>query len=591
MPPSLCFPVYGAGDCSDFGECGAAEARGACTRSGLCACAVGYGGASCELRALCHAKVGVGNWSTASVETTVVPPSDGAPVGALLCRAPRPPPGVAVHFVGLLGPELTAAAVVATPVPADLVDRGTIAPLTPELLEEIGLQTNPVFLAVILIATLDLLSLALAVIVTRRRAAIAAKQPRASFASVDPTAHTPAAQPVLVPVGAELTRQLTARIATRPGPLIQERIVPTAAMRSQLGSRPPPPRPFDRGRSNKNLLETLRQPAPPGLERFVPVAGATVSDQGAIQERIPALSPLSSPDTRRLLIASLTTKPTQERLPMSTGFSAAVPPRVARPPPPTSRPIPRGPPPPPPRRMPAASPPPSPPMAPAVARALEQRARTPVKVAPAATAAATNGSTERSWRIRYVAREHTAFALVATLAGVRGLALSAVRAAHFFWSEVLLLLLGVTVLLPRDDAYADVGAWPGVRLPPLPTAHSALLALFLLGALAAAAATLAFAALRRAFRTAARASSPLAIPLLWVLVVGANVTSAGATVSASRSLTAAQLHADVFTALALAAATTWLGFEPLVVVIAAACQGKAARRARVDVGSDVRKVP
>jgi hypothetical protein len=498
---------------------------------------------------------------------------------------------VAVHFVGLLGPELTAAAVVATPVPADLVDRGTIAPLTPELLEEIGLQTNPVFLAVILIATLDLLSLALAVIVTRRRAAIAAKQPRASFASVDPTAHTPAAQPVLVPVGAELTRQLTARIATRPGPLIQERIVPTAAMRSQLGSRPPPPRPFDRGRSNKNLLETLRQPAPPGLERFVPVAGATVSDQGAIQERIPALSPLSSPDTRRLLIASLTTKPTQERLPMSTGFSAAVPPRVARPPPPTSRPIPRGPPPPPPRRMPAASPPPSPPMAPAVARALEQRARTPVKVAPAATAAATNGSTERSWRIRYVAREHTAFALVATLAGVRGLALSAVRAAHFFWSEVLLLLLGVTVLLPRDDAYADVGAWPGVRLPPLPTAHRALLALFLLGALAAAVATLAFAALRRAFRAAARASSPLAIPLVWVLIIGANVTSAGAAVSASRSLTAAQLHADVFTALALAAATTWLGFEPLVVVIATACRGKAARRARVDVGSDVRKVP
>ena len=65
-----------------------------------------YGGASCELRALCHAKVGVGNWSTAGVETTVVPPSDGAPVGALLCRAPRPPPGVAAHFVGLLVPDV-----------------------------------------------------------------------------------------------------------------------------------------------------------------------------------------------------------------------------------------------------------------------------------------------------------------------------------------------------------------------------------------------------------------------------------------------------------------------------------------------------
>ena len=57
-------------------------------------------------------RVGAGNWSTESVETTVVPPSDGAPVGALLCRAPRPPPGVAAHFVGLLMPELTAAAVV-----------------------------------------------------------------------------------------------------------------------------------------------------------------------------------------------------------------------------------------------------------------------------------------------------------------------------------------------------------------------------------------------------------------------------------------------------------------------------------------------
>ena len=76
-----------------------------------------------------------------------------------------------------------------------------------------------------------------------------------------------------------------------------------------------------------------------------------------------------------------------------------------------------------------------------------------------------------------------------------------------------------------------------------------------------------------------------------MLVVGANVTSAAAAVSASRSLTAAQLHADVFTALALAAATTWLGFEPLVVVIATACRGKAARRARVDVGSHVKKVP
>ena len=178
------------------------------------------------------------------------------------------------HFVGLLGPELTRRRW------WRLLCRRTsstartiVGALTPELLEEIRLQTNPVFLAVILIATLDLLSLALAVIVTRRRAerraaAAAAKQPRASFASVDPTADTPAAPPVLVPVGAELTRQLTARIATRPGPLIQERIVPTAAMRSQLGSRPPPPRPFDRGRSNKNLLEpcvSRRRPAWRGL--------------------------------------------------------------------------------------------------------------------------------------------------------------------------------------------------------------------------------------------------------------------------------------------------------------------------------------
>ena len=51
------------------------------------------------------------------------------------------------------------------------------------------------------------------------------------------------------------------------------------------------------------------------------------------------------------------------------------------------------------------------------------------------------------------------------------------------------------------------------------------------------------------------------------------------------------MRVAVFTALALAAATTWLGFEPLVVVIAASCRCKAARRARVDVGSHVKKVP
>jgi len=151
LPPRTCHPIYGNGDCSEFGFCGDALGRGECHK-GLCVCMPGYGGQACELEAICHvwdeATVG---WSAEGVTTLratsdVGMTSDVATTGVVRCTLDRLPV------------TTTSYAAIWTRLPPPAPTFGNLN-VPSAGLAMLGVGSNPIALAVILLMLLNCLSL------------------------------------------------------------------------------------------------------------------------------------------------------------------------------------------------------------------------------------------------------------------------------------------------------------------------------------------------------------------------------------------------------------------------------------------------
>ena len=126
----MCFPQYGAGDCSEHSFCGAAMGRGSCV-GGLCKCAPGFCGFDCSGVVLCHVwDDSRSAWSTRGVSTVAPALGSIASDGSIYCKADGVP---ASAFAGVCVQNLLDIAVEPAIIPEVLpppevaISPGTIA--------------------------------------------------------------------------------------------------------------------------------------------------------------------------------------------------------------------------------------------------------------------------------------------------------------------------------------------------------------------------------------------------------------------------------------------------------------------------------
>ena len=143
LPPRICHAVYGNGDCSEFGFCSQTSGRGVCLK-GLCVCATGYGGGSCERKAVCHFwDRSRAAWSSEGL-TTLHTRAEAGTSAVVRC---------VLHGLPLQTTEYAALWTLVPPAPQYNINDSSLT------LSALPLESNPVAVTVIMMVLLNLLTL------------------------------------------------------------------------------------------------------------------------------------------------------------------------------------------------------------------------------------------------------------------------------------------------------------------------------------------------------------------------------------------------------------------------------------------------
>lgn len=343
-PPFICYPIYGAGDCSEYNYCGASEGRGECD-GGQCRCALGFGGLNCSFAPRCRFwDAALGMWSSEGMET--VEQSDGV----LHCRTSRL---ASTEYAGVW--EVVAFAHTPQPPPPPMAS----PPSMP-------LFQNPIFMALVFITVFDVLGLLVAVNRTRVRRPRAPKveEPVATVneppSEEEPSATDSAlgavrdaladAKAAVEEAAKDAAAYLQEKLDDKPPPIlllpwnangaptIQERIMPMAGIMPTPGNGSQPRRALTRLRLQQQESGASTPPAGPVTARLNEIRPAPTQADG-IQERIPPLAvsrkqlsyrgtPYKGIKLAPSASGMLSTMSTQPPSPGSPGSQQVTPPKV-----------------------------------------------------------------------------------------------------------------------------------------------------------------------------------------------------------------------------------------------------------------------